>query len=93
MKTLIVGEDFTGRRVPQRRLAGYGETHIAVNGPEAVDAFSGALASGKPDELICLDIMMPEPDGQCAARRIGPIDLFELGRHLEKFFGRAKAAA
>ncbi len=64
MKTLIVEDDFTSRLILQELLKGYGTSHIAVNGKEAVEAVQNALDAGKPYDLICLDIMMPEMDGQ-----------------------------
>jgi two-component system, chemotaxis family, chemotaxis protein CheY len=70
MKTLVVDDDFTNRLLLQTLLGRYGECHIAVNGREAVEAFCSARASGKKYDLICLDIMMPEMDGQAALRAI-----------------------
>lgn len=64
MKTLIAEDDFTSRLLLQELLKIYGPTHIAVNGREAVDAARMARVSGEPYDLICLDIMMPEIDGQ-----------------------------
>ena len=70
MKTLIVEDDFTSRLVLQTFLKDYGPTHIAVNGKEAVEAVRAALEAGDPYNLICLDIMMPEMDGQEALKEI-----------------------
>jgi two-component system, chemotaxis family, chemotaxis protein CheY len=70
MKTLIVEDDFTSRLLLQELLKSYGPSHIAVNGKEAVDAVRAALAANEPYNLICLDIMMPEMDGQEALRQI-----------------------
>jgi two-component system, chemotaxis family, chemotaxis protein CheY len=70
MKTLIVEDDFTSRLLLQEFLKPYGEVHIAVNGREAVSAVSTALDQRHPYDLICLDIMMPEMDGQEALRII-----------------------
>ena len=70
MKTLIVEDDFTSRLLLQELLKSYGPSHIAVNGKEAVEAVQVALETGKPYDLICLDIMMPEMDGQEALRLI-----------------------
>jgi two-component system chemotaxis response regulator CheY len=70
MKTLIVEDDFVSRLLLQELLKEYGPTHIAVNGREAVDAVRIALAVDKPYDLICLDIMMPELDGQSALKEI-----------------------
>ena len=70
MTTLIVEDDFVNRLVLQRRLAEYGETHIAVNGDEAVEAVERMLETGAAYDLICLDIMLPGMDGQEALEKI-----------------------
>ncbi|MGC8492671.1 MAG: response regulator [Syntrophobacteraceae bacterium] len=70
MKTLIVEDDFTSRVLLQEILNQYGSVHIAVNGREAVSAAKLAQEEGEPYDLICLDIMMPEMDGQEALRLI-----------------------
>jgi len=74
MKSLIVEDDFTSRLLMQKFLMPYGECHVAVNGIEAIAAFSSALYSKEPYHLICLDIMMPEMDGQAALREIRAIE-------------------
>lgn len=70
MKTLIVEDDFTSRLLLQEILKRYGAVHIAVNGREAVAALHAALEAGEPYQLICLDIMMPEMNGNEALRAI-----------------------
>ena len=70
MKTLIVEDDFTSRLLLQEFLKPYGDVHIAVNGREAVSAVSAALDKRDPYDLICLDVTMPEMDGQEALRII-----------------------
>ena len=70
MKTLIAEDDFTSRLLLQELLKSYGPCHIAVNGSEAVEAVRTALQAGEPYNLICLDIMMPDMDGQTALREI-----------------------
>lgn len=70
MKTLIVEDDFTSRLILQEFLLEYGPCHIAVNGREAVDAFRKGLDQDEPYDLVCMDIMMPEMDGQEALRII-----------------------
>lgn len=70
MKTLIAEDDFTSRLLMQELLKQYGETHTAVNGKEAIEAVRRAVKVGVPYDLICLDIMMPEMDGQQALREI-----------------------
>lgn len=70
MKTLIVEDDFTSRILLQELLKDYGPCHVAVNGREAVEVTLQAMEDNLPYDLICLDIMMPEMDGQEALRQI-----------------------
>lgn len=51
-------------------LSPYGVSDIAVNGIVAMEGFVAALGSGKPYNLVCLDIMPPGMDGQEILRRI-----------------------
>ena len=80
MKSLVVDDDFFSRRILQALLAGYGECHIAVDGKEALFAFEQALAEESPYDLICLDIMMPEMDGQEVLKKIREIEEKKKGR-------------
>ena len=64
MISLVVEDDFTSRVVMQRLLLPYGECHVAVDGKEAITAYQTMLEAGSKYDLICLDIMMPEMDGQ-----------------------------
>jgi two-component system, chemotaxis family, chemotaxis protein CheY len=70
MKTLIVEDDFTSRLLMQSVLSRYGECHIAVNGKEAVDACRTSRMKGSPYDLICMDILMPEMNGQEAVKQV-----------------------
>ncbi|MBD3347309.1 MAG: response regulator [Chitinivibrionales bacterium] len=70
MKTLIVEDDFTSRLLIQEILRNYGQSHVAINGKEAVEAVQRALTEKEPYDLICLDIMMPEMDGHEALKKI-----------------------
>jgi two-component system chemotaxis response regulator CheY len=74
MKTLIVEDEFTNRIIMQEILKEFGPVHIAVNGTEAVEAVRGALKADAPYDLICLDIMMPEMDGQEALKQIRSLE-------------------
>lgn len=74
MKTLIVEDDFTSRVLLQELLKSYGPSHVAVTGTEAVEAVRAALEEGAPYDLICLDVMMPEMDGQQALKRIRSLE-------------------
>lgn len=70
MKSLVVEDDFTSRTILQKILSKYGDSHIAVNGKEAISIFIDAYECGEPYEFICLDIMMPEMDGQQVLKQI-----------------------
>jgi two-component system, chemotaxis family, chemotaxis protein CheY len=70
MMTLIAEDDFTSRVLLQEILKQDGAVHLAVNGKEAVEAVRIAMDAGKPYDLICLDIMMPEMDGYEALKEI-----------------------
>jgi len=74
MRMLVVEDDFTSRKILQKILGPYGEIDIAVNGLEAVQAFFQSLDDNNRYDLICMDIMMPEMDGQTALRKIREIE-------------------
>jgi two-component system, chemotaxis family, chemotaxis protein CheY len=74
MKTLIVEDDFTCRLLLQSFLSGFGECHVAVNGNEAVTAFKLAMSRGSPYDLICMDVVMPDVDGNEALTRIRALE-------------------
>ena len=70
MRILIVEDDMTSRLLLRKLLEPFGACDVAVNGKEAVEAFRQAHESGRPFALVCLDIMMPEMDGQAALKAI-----------------------
>ncbi len=70
MKALIVEDDLTSRILLQRILAPHGICDVATDGVEALKAFRLAWQEGAPYDLICLDIMMPNMDGQEVLREI-----------------------
>jgi two-component system chemotaxis response regulator CheY len=74
MRTLIVEDDFTSRILLQSILSRYGECHVAVNGAEAVRAFRLAVELERRYDLICLDIMLPEMDGQAVLKTIRKLE-------------------
>ena len=74
MKVLIVEDDFISRKLLQRVLSHYGECDVAVNGNEAVTAFKLSLKGDSEYDLICMDIMMPDMDGQQALKEIRAIE-------------------
>ncbi|MBI5946241.1 MAG: response regulator [Chloroflexi bacterium] len=74
MKSLIVEDDFTTRLLMQKFLAPYGESHVAINGEEAIAVFTNAINSDEPYQLVCLDIMMPEMNGHAVLQEIRAIE-------------------
>ena len=70
MKSLVVEDDFISRTMLQEILTPYGVCHVAANGHECMAAFQQSLDKNEPYDLICLDIMMPEMDGQTALKEI-----------------------
>ena len=74
MKSLVVEDDSATQKIMQRWLSEVSDCDVAVNGIEAVDAFSRAFAEGDPYDLICLDIMMPKMDGHQALEMIRQIE-------------------
>ncbi|MFK4764477.1 MULTISPECIES: response regulator [Desulfobaculum] len=74
MRFLIVDDDFDSRRLMQKILYPYGYCDVAVDGEEAVEAFKRSLNNDEPYDLICLDIIMPNMDGQEALQEIREIE-------------------
>jgi two-component system chemotaxis response regulator CheY len=75
MRILIVEDDCTSRDLLESFLSPCGECQIAVNGREAVAAFSAAQKDGCAYDLICMDIMMPEMDGREAVRQVRALEV------------------
>ena len=74
MKVLIVDDDFYSRSMLHDMLRSCAQCDIAVNGEEAVFAFRKAIESGQGYDLICMDLVMPEMDGQEALQEIRAIE-------------------
>lgn len=74
MRALIAEDDLTSRLLLQNLLAPHGSIHTVANGREAVEAFKRATLKRQSFDLICLDIMMPEMDGQTALREIRALE-------------------
>lgn len=70
MRCLIVEDDFGSRRLLQALLREYGDCDVVVDGQEASDAFRLAWEENSPYDVVFLDIMMPNVDGQEALKRI-----------------------
>jgi two-component system, chemotaxis family, chemotaxis protein CheY len=74
MRALIVDDDFYSRITLHDMLRAVAECHIAVNGEEAIGAFKKALEDGRPYDLVCMDLVMPEMDGQQALREMRALE-------------------
>lgn len=70
MKILIAEDDQVSQKLVLRALSAIGECTVVYNGQEAVDLVKSAHENGEPFDLICLDIMMPNMDGQTALKEI-----------------------
>ena len=74
MKSLIVEDDFGSRRLLQTYVQELGPTDVVVDGEEAIQAFRIAWEENDPYDVIFLDIMMPNIDGQEALKEIREIE-------------------
>jgi two-component system chemotaxis response regulator CheY len=81
MRILIAEDDFISRKILGKLLAPYGDCDMAKNGREAVDVLRTAMDEGKPYDLVCLDIMMPEMDG---------LEVLKIVREMERETGVGK---
>jgi len=70
MRILIAEDDFTSRSILLRMLGDLGECEIAIDGNEAFEAFKSCFGTDRAYQLLCLDIMMPEFDGQQVLQKI-----------------------
>jgi two-component system chemotaxis response regulator CheY len=77
LRLLVAEGDPDSRVVLQDLLSKYGECRIAVNGREAVEAFRSARQEGRGYDLICMDIQLPEMNGQEAVYAIRSIEEHE----------------
>jgi two-component system chemotaxis response regulator CheY len=64
MKCLIAEDDIGIQKLLLTMLAADFECTTVANGREAVDAVHQAIKEQAPYDLICMDIEMPEIDGQ-----------------------------
>ena len=77
MKTLIAEDDLTSRTLLQELLLEYGPSDAVSNGRKAVDSVEVSLRQQQPYDLICIDIIMPEMDGQQALEAIRALEAAE----------------
>ncbi|MCB0310582.1 MAG: response regulator [Bdellovibrionales bacterium] len=70
MRTLVVEDENTSARILTQYMSELGEVVVARNGEEAFNTFCDAFTQGQKFDLVIMDIMMPEVDGQEALTAI-----------------------
>ncbi len=70
MKILLADDNFVSRKLTSLLLEQMGDCRHVSNGLEAFEAYVNAVESKNPFDLICLDIMMPNMDGQETLKKI-----------------------
>ena len=75
MKILIAEDAPVNQILLARFLESYGDCHVVGTGLAAVNIFRENLVGGDQKfDLVCLDIMMPEMDGQAALLQIRQLE-------------------
>ena len=74
LNILVAEDDLASLKFMEKYLSAYGTVDAAHDGIEAVDFFFEKMQSGKPYDLVCLDIMMPRVDGYKALDAIRDIE-------------------
>lgn len=74
MRSLVVEDDYITSQVMQEILNAFGDCDVAENGDQAIGLFTTAQLTGVLYDVIFLDIMMPEKDGQEVLTKIRQIE-------------------
>lgn len=74
MKTLVVEDDYISAEVLTEMMSYYGVAETAEDGQKALNMFISAHESNEPYDLVLLDVMMPEMDGQVALEYIRNVE-------------------
>lgn len=74
MRSLVVEDDYITSQVMQEILSAFGDCDVAENGDQAIELFTSAQLTGVLYDVIFLDIMMPEKDGQEVLEKIRQIE-------------------
>ncbi len=74
MKILIVDDDPVTRSLLKKQISGLAECSEAENGKAAIEAYLNSLDENRPFQIITLDIMMPDMDGQTVLEAIRKVE-------------------
>jgi two-component system, chemotaxis family, chemotaxis protein CheY len=74
MRILIAEDDTTSRLLLRKMLEPFGTCDVAINGKEALELFRAASEQEQKYALVCLDIMMPEMDGQATLKAMRALE-------------------
>ncbi len=74
MRILIIDDEFVNRKLLIKMVESLGESDVAANGQEGIEAFKLAHEENNPYDLILLDIMMPVKDGLEALEELRQIE-------------------
>jgi len=77
MRTLIVEDVHFLALILERMIEPYSKSDYASSGALAIEKYTKAFTKGKPYDLICLDLLLPEMDG---------FDVLRSVRHFENEF-------
>ena len=71
LRILIVDDELVAAKIMNSYLKSFGECEVVTSGEEAVTCFEALLQeTGKPYDLVCLDINMPVMDGHTVLKKI-----------------------
>lgn len=76
-RALIVEDDVTSQLMLRKFLEPHADCEVMASGREALQAFKTARDEDRPFRLVCLDIMLPEMDGQAVLKGIRSIEADE----------------
>ena len=74
MRSLVVEDNVVNSKYLFNLLKPFGQVDIAETGIVAIEKFTEALEISEYYDLVCLDVMMPEMDGQETLMRLRKLE-------------------